>query len=155
MDLIERRPDATTDTCAPGKSDDDPLLLLAFDEAANLFKSDDDVRFAALRRVLRLLNQFPIWSLFLSTKSRIEYFDPPERADPSGRIRGQRLSRISPFIGIELDVEASRKLADPDLCSQELVKPLCDFATAAHMMMFGHPLWLVYGGKSYNEIQGM
>src|SRR5437588_1127771 len=155
MELMRGRVDVASDASGAEKSDDDPLLLLAFDEAANLFKSDDDVRFAALRRVLRLLNQFPIWSLFLSTKSRIEYFDPPERADPSGRIRGQRLSRISPFVGNELDVEACRRLADPDLCSQELVKPLCDFATAAHMTMFGRPLWLVYGGKPYNEIKGM
>jgi hypothetical protein len=131
------------------------LLFLAFDEAANLFKSDDDVRFTALRRVLRLLNQFPIWSLFLSTKSRIEYLDPPEKADPSGRIRNQRLSRITPFIGIELDVEASRRLADPSLCPQELVKPLCDFATAGHMTMFGRPLWLVYARQSYEAIRGM
>jgi hypothetical protein len=155
MDLIEGRPDATTDTSAPGKSGGDPLLFLAFDEAANLFKSDDDVRFAALRRVLRVLNQLPIWSLFLSTKSRIEYFSPPEKDDPSGRIRNQGLVRLNPFIGIELDVEASRRLADPALCPQELAKPLCEFATAGHMTMFGRPLWLVYAGKSYEEIRGM
>ena len=133
-------------------TDKGPLLFLAFDEAANLFKSDSDVRFAALRRVLRLLNEFPIWSVFLSTKSQIEYLDPPEKADPSARIRNQRLSRICPFIGLELDVEASRRLADPALCSQELKKPLCHFATSEHMSMFGRPLWLVYARRSYESI---
>jgi hypothetical protein len=155
MDLMQARIDVVTDTPAADISGRDPLLFLAFDEAANLFKSDDDLRFAGLCRVLRLLNQFPIWSLFLSTKSRIEYLDPAEKADPSARIRSRRLSRISPFIGIELDVEASRRLADPRLCPQELEKPLCDFATAGHMSMFGRPLWLVYARHPYESIRDM
>ena len=108
-----RGKNGATTTPIAEDSDKGPLLFLAFDEAANLFKSDSDVRFAALRRVLKLHNEFPIWSVFLSTKSRIEYPDPPEKADPSARIRNQRLSRIYPFIGLELDVEASRRLADP------------------------------------------
>ena len=100
MDLIQRTEVATNNPAAE-KSDGDPLLFLAFDEAANRFKIENDVWFAALRRVLRLLNDYPIWSLFLSTKSRIEYWDPPEKEDPSSRIRSQRLSRICPFIGIQ------------------------------------------------------
>ena len=144
-----------TNTPAAEKSDQGPFIFLAFDEAANLFKSDNDVRYAALRRVLRLLNEFPIWSLFLSTKSRIESLDPPAKVDPSARIRNQRLSTISPFVGIELDVEASRRLSHRDLCSKELEKPLSHFATADHMSMFGRPLWLVYARGSYESIQGM
>ena len=149
------RVSVATDTHAAKNPNGDRLLFLAFDEAANLFKSDGDVRFAALRRVLQLLNQFPIWSLFLSTKSQIDYLDPREKDDPSARIRQHKLSRFSPFIGIELDVEASRRLADPSLCPQELVKPLSDFATADHMTMFGRPLWLVYARQSYEAIRGM
>src|SRR5947207_6903514 len=87
-------------------------LVLAFDEAANLIVNEgevnEDERYTPLRRVLRLLFDEPIWTIFLSTNSKIERFIVPASEDPSVRVVDGSLQRVSPFIALETDIEAAK-----------------------------------------------
>ena len=65
-------------------------LVLAFDEASNLIHNDGtqakDMRYSSLKRVLRSLFDLPIWTVFLSTDSKIEQFIVPANLDGSAQI---------------------------------------------------------------------
>jgi len=125
-----------------------PLLLFVFDEAANLWVSTDQGRngdpFYALRRVLGLLKDFPIWSFLLSTQSTTGSLLPPRDIDRSARMRVGELSTLEPFLGLQLDVAAEEAVTTEEGLSKERKKPMSQFATVEHMTMFGRPLWRAY-----------
>lgn len=121
--------------------------LFVFDEAAYLTKKNthiDCTFYLALRRVLGVLRQYPIWALFLSTESHIEHFAQASSADSSSRIREGVLARVDPFCGLQMDIEMNRRYNNESLREVEMRKPLSQFATAEHMAMYGRPLWLAY-----------
>lgn len=65
------------------------LVILAFDESHILTDTPKDTvwtLFSELRRTLRGVIDFPIFSLFLSTAGRFHLFSPEIRSDPSNRI---------------------------------------------------------------------
>ncbi|KAF8330456.1 uncharacterized protein EI90DRAFT_3060807 [Cantharellus anzutake] len=67
-----------------------PLVVLAFDEAHALTdnpRQTDWNLFSELRRTLRQIQDFPIFSIFLSTAGRFNKFSPEIRSDPSARVR--------------------------------------------------------------------
>jgi hypothetical protein len=123
------------------------LLLFVFDEAANLWvgaEGKDGRPFFALRRVLGLLKDVPIWSFLLSTQSTIGSLLPPRELDRSERIRDGKLSTLEPFLALDLDMAAEQAMASNEGLDEELRKSMSKFATAEHMTMFGRPLWRAY-----------
>jgi hypothetical protein len=62
-----------------------PLVVLAFDEADTLTDNPPEQKywnlFSELRRVLRQINDLPIFSLFLSTAGRFNKFSPDVHSD--------------------------------------------------------------------------
>jgi hypothetical protein len=124
-----------------------PLLLFVFDEAANLWAPDqgrDDNSFYALRRVLGLLKDIPIWSFLLSTQSTIGSLLPPRDIDHSARMRVGELSTVEPFLGLQLDVAAKEAVVTKEGLDKERRKAMSQFATVEHMTMFGRSLWWAY-----------
>lgn len=125
-----------------------PLLLFVFDEAANLWVTTNQERsgypFYALRRVLGLLKDIPIWSFLLSTQSTTGSLLPPRDIDRSNRMRFGELSTLEPFLGLQLDVAAGEAVATREGLDKERRKPMSQFATVEHMTMFGRSLWRAY-----------
>lgn len=100
----------------------EPVFFI-FDEVKHLFEDKEgDILYSALRRVLRLLGDHPIWALFLSTQSHVQYFVQADSADPSSQIRNRYLVRVESFYGLEVDIEMG--------------KPLSQFATLAYLLHF-------------------
>ena len=113
-----------------------PQIVLAFDESHALaeMKYDELPLFFYLRRTLRALQGYPVFSLFLSTMSKISNFTPPILTDPSNRIADGTLSIIPPFTELGFDQLANR-LAE-DKYSIE------DVSTLEFMVRFGRPLYV-------------
>ncbi|KAI0245807.1 hypothetical protein BJV78DRAFT_1260011 [Lactifluus subvellereus] len=83
-----------------------PLVILAFDEAHILTDTPQDTvwtLFSELRRTLRGVIDFPIFSLFLSTAGRFHLFSPEIRSDPSNRITNSYLVPLDPISEISFD----------------------------------------------------
>jgi len=141
----------------------DSLLVIVFDEASSLMRMQplDEPHpglYVALNRVISCLKKFRMWSFFLSTESLIGHLVPPKNAvrtgdylrDSSARISFQadpELKRFTPFVALQLDVEDRRRMQDPMLRKEELLKPLKTFATPEHMALFGRPLWYAYTSR--------
>ena len=108
-------------------------LVLAFDEASNLIHNDGtqakDMRYSSLKRVLRSLFDLPIWTVFLSTDSKIEQFIVPANLDGSARIVKGIFERVPPFIALDTNIEAKRRYREDP---QEIKKPMKQFATIKH-----------------------
>lgn len=88
------------------------MLFLAFDEAHSLAFPTTNIQlegqappttFSEMRRTLRRMTDFPVFSVFLSTTGNIKDFNPPPHADPSGRVFAKRLHLIPPFIEVGFD----------------------------------------------------
>jgi len=118
-------------------------VLLVFDEAANLWiessKEKNGAPYFAIRRVLGMLKNYPIWSFLLSTQSSTESLLPSREVESSSRLNAGLLKVLEPFLALQLDVadiEEVRKNSDAVRKT-----PMKDFATADHMTLFGRPLW--------------
>ena len=145
-DCLNKRYQVSGDTEAGATKAAKPLLLFVFDEAANLWTDQgrNGNPFYALRRVLGLLKDIPIWSFLLSTQSTTESLLPPRDIDHSDRMRVGELSTLEPFLGLQLDVAAGEAVATKEGLGKERRKPMSQFATVEHMTMFGRSLWRAY-----------
>ena len=119
------------------------LVLLVFDEAANLWiessKEKNGAPYFAIRRVLGMLQNNPIWGFLLSTQSSTESLLRSRDLESSSRVNAGLLKFLEPFLALQLDVadiEEVRKNSDAVRKT-----PMKDFATADHMTLFGRPLW--------------
>jgi hypothetical protein len=141
------------------ESNDDPLLVIVFDEASSLIrKTAFEGLYVALNRIIGCLKRYPLWSFFLSTESSIGQLVPPgnvertgnHQVDPSARlaldldVTKLPLKRFPPFVALQLDVEDRRRMQNSPGRDEELRKPLSDFAEPRHMTLFGRPLWYAY-----------
>jgi hypothetical protein len=128
---------------------DFPLLLLGSDEASNLYIDAEDIRHVALRRVLRSLREYSLWTVFMSTNSNIDLLAMAQGKDPSLRVVNGDLRRIAPFLALELNIEERRRR---QVNSSERTKPMAQYCTADHMTGFGRPLWRLFAKKGYNDL---
>lgn len=150
-------------------------FFLMFDEISKIACCDDDGRlYAALRRVLRALSQYKVWTFVLSTRSPLHHITPQASLDPSARIESGELERITPYYSFPLDVGAHSHFASGVAASEgtasegavtegaasaagavELVSTMTgvtnrtaqrldQLASAAHMTLYGRPLWLAH-----------
>jgi hypothetical protein len=99
----------------PLLSSQQPLIILAFDEAHTLTQVSPEAEvaiqgiivaqtpFSHLRRVLRSLRKYSLFSLFLSTTGKITQFTLPRELDPSNRVQMGDLSLIPPFTALGWD----------------------------------------------------
>ncbi|KAI0260882.1 hypothetical protein BC834DRAFT_898710 [Gloeopeniophorella convolvens] len=132
----------------------DPIVLLAFDEShelANLFgHSHQDegwvqwTMYSELRRVLRQILPFPIFSVFLSTTGKFSSFAPPAQLDPSARIQKSGLKVLTPYSETSFDGLAI-KVADDGYLRLDQV------ASLNHIASLGRPLFSSrYSIKDWN-----
>jgi len=146
-------------------SNTDSLLVIVFDKASGLmrrrpFGEPDPRLYMALNRIISCLKTFRVWSFFLSTESLVGHLVPPSDTMPPAHDIPDHSARISfhvdpererlpPFVALQLDVEDRRKMQDPVLREEELLKSLKTFAKPEHMALFGRPLWYAYtnGGQ--------
>jgi hypothetical protein len=143
------------------RSDNDPSLVIVFDEASSLMRDSASGEphqglYVALNRIIGCLKGYLLWSFFLSTESLIGQLLPPGNAKLTGNYLADTsarraldktkplLKRFPPFVALQLDVEDRRRMQDPDRRVEELRKPLSDFADPRHMALFGRPLWYAY-----------
>ncbi|KAF8324658.1 uncharacterized protein EI90DRAFT_3074728, partial [Cantharellus anzutake] len=113
-----------------------PILTLAFDEAHTLAPSNTGRRwsaFSSIRRALRGLRSFPIWTLFLSTTGKSDQFSPPPSLDPSSRILQGKLASVKPFSALGFDRMAMEFREG---------MTLDDVTKLPYRLSLGRPLWL-------------
>ena len=100
-------------------------LVLAFDKVSNLIHNDGtqakDMRYSSLKCVLQSLFNLPIWTVFLSTDSKIEQFIVPANLDGSARIVKGILEPVPAFIALDTNIEAKRRYREDP---QEIKKPM-------------------------------
>jgi hypothetical protein len=92
-----------------------PLVVLAFDEAHILTdnpQQEDWNLFSELRRVLRLIQDFPIFTLFLSTTGHFDKFCPDIHSEPSARAREPDYRPLDPISEVGFDGLAYPALKD-------------------------------------------
>lgn len=116
--------------------DYDPVIILAFDEAHTLTNrvvnnSATWSNFSTLRRVLRALHRFSLFSLFLSTTGKISQFTSGKHEDVSLRIILGLLILIQPFTDLGFDTLAH---------AIRLGLDLEEAAADCHMVHLGRPL---------------
>jgi hypothetical protein len=98
-----------------------PLVILSFDESHILTDTPKDQSwtvFSELRRVLRELLPFPIFSLFLSTAGNVLSFSPVIQSDPSLRARDTNLLPLHPISEISFDDLAYLAMKDRVMLSR-------------------------------------
>ena len=113
-----------------------PLVVLVFDEAHILTDNPQHQTnwnlFSELRRILRQINDLPIFSVFLSTARRFEKFSPEIRSDFSVRARDPDNRPLSPITEISFD-----DIAYPALKDTVTMKRVVDIDWISHL---GRPL---------------
>jgi hypothetical protein len=124
----------------PSTKQDDPLIILTFDEAHTLTDrvvtdSGTWSNFSALRHVLRALHRFSLFSLFLSTTGKISQFTSAPEEDDSRRIIAGELFLIQPFTDLGFDTLAE-KISVADLNLEK-------FIGDSHMVHIGRPLYVL------------
>jgi hypothetical protein len=131
-------------TPTPGEDDAGPEVILAFDEAHTMATPIKTVpnpmeipvfssNFNELRKVLRSLNKFPIFSLFCSTTGKISLFTPAPGYDKSKRVLLRQLILIEPFTELPFDALAEKVQLGNKL---KLEKVTGD----AHIVRLGRPM---------------
>ena len=114
-----------------------PLVILSFDESHTLIdipKRSSWTLFSELRRVLREIVDYPIFSLLLSTAGRFHQFSPEIRSDPSGRITNHELTPLHPISEICFD--------DIAYAAKENTVALDKVVTTDWMSHLGRPLYV-------------
>ena len=129
-------------------SGDQNSVIIVFDEVFNLEKN---VRYC-LRRLTRIFGKLPIWTLFLSTTSTLPAIQPSLAEEISSRFVGGELKRLPPVIGLQLDLEDCRIMADPTEMAEELSRPLIELSSRKHLCIFGRPLWRIHEDSSYRKL---
>jgi len=109
-----------------------------FDEAHPLMEpftpTNAQCHFFALRRVLRIFYDVPMFTFFLATTGKISQSTPPRQFDPSERINQGTLTTPHPFILLGFDqLMKSRKIFDKYKTLDDVTSLEC----IAHM---GRPL---------------
>ena len=80
-------------------------MFLDFDEASYLLGVNGrGCFFPALRRILQVLRQQPIWTFLLSTNSVMGLLAKPSYNEQSQRLVAQHLQIYDPFIALQLDL---------------------------------------------------
>ncbi|KAF8311127.1 uncharacterized protein EI90DRAFT_3098004 [Cantharellus anzutake] len=124
-----------------------PLVVLAFDEAHALTdnpRQTDWNLFSELRRTLRQIQDFPIFSIFLSTAGRFNKFSPEIRSDPSARVREPDNRPLNPISEISFD-----DLAYPALKDTVTIHRVVETDWISHL---GRPLFGSYWDKFPDEL---
>jgi hypothetical protein len=83
-----------------------PLVILAFDESQILTNNPKDRKwtlFSELRRSLREIVDWPIFSLYLSTAGSFHLFSPDIKSDHSSRVTNAALLPLDPISEISFD----------------------------------------------------
>jgi hypothetical protein len=116
------------------RSSDATGVVLVFDEAHDLTKTSDSnaSKFSELRRALRKLHLYDVFTFFLSTTGHLYQFITSRYLDASSRIHTGELAVIGPFSELDFDVFA-RTVRDGEYCIADLVK-------VSHMVTYGRPL---------------
>ena len=115
-----------------------PDIFIMFDEAHPLMEpftpTDAQCHFFALRHVLRIFYDVPMFTFFLATTGKISQSTPPRQFDPSERINQGTLTTPNPFILLGFDqLMKSRKIFDKYKTLDDVTSLEC----IAHM---GRPL---------------
>jgi len=115
-----------------------PLVVLAFDEAHTTTKRQEENGeewsvFNELRHVLRRLRDLPLFTLFLSTTSKISQFTSAVGDDLSKRIVDGDLVVIPPYTDLGFDPLASKIAVDGEWDLERLTSD-------DHISSMGRPL---------------
>ena len=114
-----------------------PMVILALDEAHSLTDVVDPqeswTAFSELRRALRSLNEYRLFSLFLSTTGKMSQFTSAKKDDSSTRVQLGELILIMPFTDLGFDQLASKIASDGSFFLE-------DVASIEHMVTLGRPM---------------
>ena len=115
-----------------------PLVVLAFDEAHILTDNPPGQTewnlYSELRRILRQIDDLPIFSLFVSTAGRFDKFSPVIHCDPSARAGEPDNRPLDPISEISFD-----DIAYPALEGTVTIDNVVEIGRLSH---FGRPLYV-------------
>jgi hypothetical protein len=109
-------------------------LVLGFDEASEMAIAPPGVpwnAYSQIRRVLRALRDYPIYSAFMSTTGSVRQFHPRQYRDNSGRIQTGSLRLWPPFTLVGFD-QLAKTLKNP--------ATLADVTKLQFVLGLGRPL---------------
>jgi hypothetical protein len=121
--------DSARPTVPSSSFSQEPLIILAFDEAHTLTQVAPEAEvaiqgiiiaqtpFSHLRRVLCSIRNHSLFSLFLSTTGKITQFTSPRELDPSNRVQMGDLSLIPPFTALGWDHMVQGHPLNPASCN--------------------------------------
>jgi hypothetical protein len=138
-DLVRSLKPGLTDEALKNLS---PILILAFDEAHQLTNIQGSAkkpwsRFDQLRRNIRKLKPLPIFSLFISTVSKISDFTTSPQQDLSMRIGNGALTLLPPFTELGFDQLLKKSPIEENTVTIQ------NAATVQFMCQFGRPLFVI------------
>jgi hypothetical protein len=120
-------------------SKEDPLIILAYDEAHCLItpdavQSDCPTAFSEHQRVLEMLRKYPIFALFLSTTGKLCDVTPPPKPNRPSR---ETLRLVPPFSELGFD----QMLKAHDLVIKDRRFGIDEVSKIGFMAQFGRPLY--------------
>ena len=114
------------------------FVTLAFDESHHLASPQAGKSWSVLselRRALRLIVPYPIFTIFLSTSEKLRLLSPDLSIDPSSRFSYQKLSLHPPLFQCPFDL-----VPEEHKFSSEPTWNLARIASTEHMTYLGRPL---------------
>ena len=115
------------------------MVIIAFDESHVLSDVKHNrpdgtwSKFSELRRGLRVLNPYPVFSVFLSTTGKTNDFTPAPHEDKSKRLEERTLVLLPPFTELGFDQMVQSRISDGSVTIDEV-------STVEYMAMCGRPL---------------
>lgn len=123
-----------------------PLVILCFDEAQKLtepIRNTYWTRFFELARALRIIVEYPIFTLFLSTVGKVDQFSPLPELGPSSRIAPRQYDMFPPIVTTPYDI-----LSDKFPLKPSSAWTLKRVASTYHMAHLGRPLYVEHALKN-------
>ena len=114
---------------------DEPVVVLAFDEAHTLIDSKNADNSSLLRRTLRSLNEYSLFSLFLSTMGKLNQFSSAPGKDSLTHIQIGGLDFTMPFMDLGFDQLAAKVSLDGSLTLE-------DVDIIDHMVTLGYLMYV-------------
>ena len=127
-------------------------MFLTFDEISTICEASLEP-YTALRRIIRVMSDHPIWTFVLSTKSPLGFVAPSSSKDASSRVNMADLLRVPPFYTFPMDIEASRAMTEnPDRMKS---LPMAEYNRLSHLVLYGRPLWFAYRNYGCASIRSL
>jgi hypothetical protein len=120
---------------------EEETVIMAWDEAHLLCTSEDTPegepwsKYSVVRSVMRFINNFPFWGVFLATAGEFGRFMPPAHMSMTGRLITGKFKMAIPFSALGFDQISNEKPLQRPLT-------LSVVSSLEFQITLGRPLWV-------------